>query len=118
MGIADVDIVIRKSPESPESRTVNCLIDTGAAMTVLPADLLSELGLVPHDEVQFRLADGSRITRKVGRVFVEFEGRAEYAPVAFGEHGDSNLLGVLTLEELRLFIDPLHRELHPLPQQL
>ena len=118
MGIAFVDVTVRRSPESPDTRTVSCLIDTGATTTVLAGELLAELGIAPHDEVRFSLADGSQVLRKVGRAFVEFEGRGEYTRVAFGEPGDSNLLGVLTLEELQLFVDPLHRELHPLKQQL
>ena len=36
----------------------------------------------------------------------------------FGEEGDSTLLGVLTLEALGLMLDPLRRELKPLPMML
>jgi predicted aspartyl protease len=118
MGLTHLDITVRKTPEAPDFRKVECLIETGATMTVLADALLAELAIQPHDEVSFRLADGSRINRKVGRAFVELQGRGEYTPVVFGEPGDTNLLGVLTLEELRLFVDPLHRELHPLEQQL
>ncbi len=38
--------------------------------------------------------------------------------VIFGEEGDVTLLGVLTLEALGLVLDPLRRELHPLPMML
>ncbi|MFI5351646.1 MAG: hypothetical protein ACHQZS_01700 [Candidatus Binatales bacterium] len=36
----------------------------------------------------------------------------------FGEPGDSQLLGALTLEALGLSLDPLRRELKPLPMIL
>ena len=36
----------------------------------------------------------------------------------FGEEGDSTLLGALTLESLGLALDPLKRELTPLPMIL
>ena len=36
----------------------------------------------------------------------------------FGEKGDSNLLGAFTLEALGLSLDPLRRELKPLPMIL
>ncbi|MCH7744989.1 MAG: aspartyl protease, partial [Chloroflexi bacterium] len=36
----------------------------------------------------------------------------------FGEEGDSNLLGATTLESLGLILDPLKRELRPLPMVL
>jgi hypothetical protein len=38
--------------------------------------------------------------------------------VIFGEPEDSNLLGAFTLEALGLALDPLRRELHPLPMIL
>jgi hypothetical protein len=40
------------------------------------------------------------------------------ADVIFGEEGDSTLLGALTLEALGLALDPLRRELKPLPMLL
>ncbi len=38
--------------------------------------------------------------------------------VIFGEEGDSQLLGAFTLEALGLALDPLKRELKPLPMIL
>jgi hypothetical protein len=38
--------------------------------------------------------------------------------VIFGEEGDSVLLGAFTLEALSLVLDPLRRELKPLPMVL
>ncbi|MEW5946111.1 MAG: hypothetical protein AB1742_07935 [bacterium] len=40
------------------------------------------------------------------------------ADVIFGEPGDSALLGATTLESLGLVLDPLKRELKPLPMVL
>jgi len=37
------------------------------------------------------------------------------ADVIFGQEDDSTLLGVLTLEALGLVLDPLKRQLKPLP---
>jgi hypothetical protein len=39
-------------------------------------------------------------------------------PAIFGEEGDSCLLGALTLEALGFSLDPLRRELNPLPMLL
>jgi len=38
--------------------------------------------------------------------------------VIFGEKGDSTLLGAVTLESLGVWLDPLRRELRPLPMIL
>ena len=44
--------------------------------------------------------------------------RVGVADVIFGEEGDSTLLGAFTLEALGLSLDPLRRELKPLPMLL
>jgi hypothetical protein len=40
------------------------------------------------------------------------------SPVIFGEKGDSTLLGMVSLEALGYILDPLRRELRPLPMVL
>ena len=44
--------------------------------------------------------------------------KAGGADVIFGEKGDSILLGAFTLEALGMTLDPLKRELKPLPMVL
>jgi hypothetical protein len=39
-------------------------------------------------------------------------------PVIFGDKGDASLVGALTLDALGLMVDPLRRELRPLPMLL
>jgi predicted aspartyl protease len=118
MGLTFIDLVIRSSKGATEARTVRCLVDSGATYTIVPASVLMELGIDAEETITFELADGSTVDRRIGWVYVEFDGRSGYSPVAFGEPGDSQLLGVLTLENLRLWLDPLQRELHPLKQTL
>lgn len=43
------------------------------------------------------------------------DGSQGMAPVIFGEKDDSTLLGAVSLEALGLLLDPLKRELRPLP---
>ncbi len=118
MGLTHVDITIRKAKDAADARKVRCLVDSGATMTIVPGAVLHTIGIEPEDTVAFELADGSTIQRRTGWMYVEFDGHSGYSPVVFGEPGDSELLGVLTLENLRLWLDPLHRELHPLKQTL
>jgi predicted aspartyl protease len=118
MGLTFVDITIRKVKGTPDTRTVRCLVDSGATLTVVPGATLDEIGVERDDSVTFELADGSTVTRRTGWMYVEFNGHAGYSPVAFGEAGDSELLGMLTLENLKLWLDPIHRELHPMKQTL
>jgi hypothetical protein len=46
------------------------------------------------------------------------KGKGGYSKVIFGEKDDGVLLGALTLEALGLMLDPLKRELRPLPMLL
>jgi hypothetical protein len=68
--------------------------------------------------LELRLADGSKIVRKNGIALFKRGERVGGADVIFGAEGDSTLLGAFTLEALGLSLDPLRRELKPLPMML
>ena len=53
--------------------------------------------------------------RQKGIALFKYQERIGGADVIFGEEGDSLLLGAFTLEALGLALDPLRRELKPLP---
>jgi predicted aspartyl protease len=80
--------------------------------------VLRKLGIRPHSKRTFTLADGSKITRRIGDVQFRFDGRQGASPVIFGQRNDSVLLGSGSLEALGLMIDPLKRQLRPLPMVL
>ena len=115
MGLTHLDIEIG-NPANPETtETVRLLVDSGAAFSVIPTSLLERLGIRPHTEQQYSLADGSRILRKRGGAFFRYGERTGVADVILGEPDDSLLLGEHTLEALGLGLDPLRRELIELP---
>jgi clan AA aspartic protease len=115
MGITVLEIEVA-NPASPETREkVEFLIDSGAIYSVVPAPVLDKLGIRPLTQQEFRLADGSKIVRKKGVAVFKQGERLGGADVIFGEEGDSALLGATTLEALGLALDPLKRELKPLP---
>lgn len=107
------------NPATPDvTEPVEFLVDSGAIYSVVPSALLARLGIRPIVEQQFRLADGSTIARKKGVALFRYGDRVGGADVIFGEEGDSLLLGAFTLEALGLALDPLRRELRPLPMIL
>ena len=118
MGLTVLELEVA-NPATPEkTEKVEFLVDSGAIYSVVPTPVLERLGIHPLSQQQFRLADGSKIVRKKGVAVFKRGELAGGADVIFGEEGDSNLLGALTLEALGLSMDPLRRELKPLPMIL
>src|SRR5205085_8752006 len=93
---------------------VNFLVDSGAVYSLVPGKVLDELGIEPYREMNFALADGTSIKRKVCSAYFEYEGEGGPAPVIYGEEGDEALLGAMTLESLGLVLNPFTRTLHPM----
>ncbi len=107
------------NPSAPDVvETLELLVDSGAIYSVVPASILDKLNILPLVVQEFRLADGSTISRRKGVAVFRYGERVGGADVIFGEEGDSTLLGAFTLEALGLSLDPLRRELKPLPMML
>ncbi len=118
MGLTVLEVEVG-NPATPETtEKVEFLVDSGAIYSVVAVPILERLGISPITEQQFRLADGSKIVRKKGIALFRYGERVGGADVIFGEEGDSTLLGAFTLEALGLALDPLRRELKPLPMIL
>jgi predicted aspartyl protease len=112
-------LLVRVSnPASPETpKEYEFLVDSGALYSVMPANVLGDLGIVPTSSEQFILANGEVITKPVGNALFEYKGKLRAAPVIFGEN-DIYLLGATTIEALGMVLDPIRRELKPLPMVL
>jgi len=67
---------------------------------------LKKLGICPLREVDFTLADGTTITRRVGDACFELGGEDGAAPVIFGKKGEARL-GATTLGSIGLILDPI-----------
>ena len=118
MGLTVLEIEVSRPATPDETQTVEFLIDSGAVYSVVPAEILEGLGIRPLTEQSFRLADGTRISRRKGVAVFKYGDRIGGADVIFGEEGDYSLLGAFTLEALGLSLDPLRRELRQLPMLL
>jgi predicted aspartyl protease len=104
------------SPADPDRReAVDFLVDSGAIYSFVPRAVLERLGIAPHSQQRFRLADGSTIDRDRGDALFFYRGRRGAAPVVFAEAQDATLLGAVTLESLGFVLDAVRRDLLPLP---
>jgi clan AA aspartic protease len=118
MGLTDVLMEVA-NPRAPSKRLrAKFLVDSGATYSVLPEALWRALKLKPEEMVEFALADGSSVERGVTEARFFYAGRARTAPAILGSRGDVPLLGVVTLENLGLMLNPLRRELVPLRTML
>ncbi len=118
MGLTVLEIEVGNPANPKVTEMVEFLIDSGAVYSVVPGHILRRLGIKPLTEQSFRLANGAKITRKKGGALFRYGKAIGVADVIFGQRGDSNLLGAMTLETLGLALDPLRRELKPLPMIL
>ena len=104
------------NPAKPEiTEEVEFLVDSGAIYSVVPAKILKKLKIKPLAEEEFILANGEKIIRKKGISLFKYGSKVGGADVIFGEKDDATLLGAFTLEALGLILDPLKRQLRPLP---
>jgi predicted aspartyl protease len=110
--------VMRPTPRPAEGREEEFIVDSGAIYAIVPARVLRQLGIRPDHRETFTLADGSHATRPVGFAMFEIDDRRGVSKVIFGAAGDATILGAVTLEELGLMLDPLRRELRPIPMLL
>jgi len=118
MGLTHVEAIIASPGNPRKTAKLTFLVDSGTVYSVVPKTVLRRLGVKPHSKRTLTLADGSRITRQVGDVVFKFNGQQGASPVIFGEKGDSILLGTVSLEALGFILDPIRRELRPLPPVL
>jgi predicted aspartyl protease len=118
MGQTVLQLEVGNVANPAETEALDFLIDSGAVYSVVPTSVLERLNIQPFVEQEFRLADGSKITRKKGGALFKYGDRIGVADVIFGEGEDATLLGALTLESLGYALDPLRRELRELPMLL
>ena len=97
---------------------VEALVDTGAAYTWIPQDILQRLGVRPTDQRLFELADGRQLRYGFAWATIRLQGKVQPTPVIFGDEGSTPLLGVVTLEEFSLGIDPMKQRLIEVPANL
>jgi clan AA aspartic protease len=118
MGLTYLEVDVGNPANPDVTEKVEFPIDSGAIYSVVPARILDRLGIKPIAEQEFFLANGAKVVRKKGIALFKYGERIGGADVIFGEDEDSVLLGVFTLEALGLVLDPLRRELKPLPMVL
>jgi clan AA aspartic protease len=98
-------------PEQVRELEIDALVDTGATMLVLPADVVAVLGLRERERVGASLADGSvRLVPIVDEFEIEILGRRMTCDALVMPAGSTPLIGQIPLERLDLVVNPKSRE--------
>ena len=118
MGITNVRAIVGNPADSSRRLEVEFLVDSGATYSLVPAELLAQLGIEPHSVREFILGNGEVVKRSIGTALFEYHGQRGDSLVIFGEPGDAPLMGATTLEGFGFILDPFRRELKPLPMLL
>ena|SRR5438552_18160070 len=118
MGITTIKARVFNPANSSRTAELIFTVDSGAGYSLVPEDVLRELGIEPHTTKSFFLANGDEIQRKMGIAGFEYLGEITAAPVIFAEEGDAALMGVTTLEGFGFVLDPFRRELRPMSMRL
>lgn len=116
MGLTYVEATV--TGPTGESCTLDLLVDSGASYSLLPENVWRQLGLEPDETLDFILADGTKIQRQASECKIRLNGKERHTPVILGQAGDEPLLGVITLENLGLVLDPFQRTLRSMKLRL
>ena len=112
MGILNVRIQVG-NPYGTTFDDMVVTVDTGSSYTAIPRNMLERLEVPVEESVPSRLADGREVPVDVGRTIIRLEGLEFQTPVIFAEEAEPALLGVVSLEEARLAVDPVGQKLVP-----
>ena len=112
MGTFRVDVIV-ENPARPGARRMvrSVLVDTGAELSWIAADVLDALEIERYAKSRFRQADGTIVERWTGPAFLHVAGKRATDDVVFGEPGDLVLLGSRSLEGLNFRVDPVTKQL-------
>jgi len=95
MGLTVLRVEVGNPADPSRMESLEFLVDSGAIYSVVPAEILTRLGIRPLTEQEFRLANGETIRRRKGVALFRLGDKIGGADVIFGEPGDSILLGAL-----------------------
>jgi predicted aspartyl protease len=102
------------SADKVRQMRVSGIVDTGAAMLVLPESVAKQLGLPKTGETKVRYADHRTATREiVGQVEVEYYGRRSVFDAVVEPGRPTALIGAIVMEALDLIVDCKHQTLTP-----
>ena len=113
MGQFTVQVTVANPSDPARQAEVELLVDTGATLTWVSADLIQAIGAPLLSRRSFVLADGRRVERATAAAVVKLNGMEAGVTLVVAQPGDAQLLGATALETLGFAVDPEGRRLVP-----
>jgi predicted aspartyl protease len=102
------------APDQVREATIRGIVDTGAAMLVLPESVVQLLGFPRNGEATVRYADQRTATRAIVQdVDLEIQGRRNTFNAIVEPGRTDALIGAIVLEALDMLVDCRTQTLHP-----
>jgi len=114
LGFTYVKMKLVNAEKPSLSEVLELVVDTGAVYTIISKGVLEKLQIERREKRVFQTVNKQKIERDIGVAVVEYMDRVAGTIVIFGEDEDTPLLGVTTLEELGLEVDPVSKQLKPM----
>jgi len=118
MGSTKVRVKVINPRDERKFAEMELVVDSGAVYTVIDGRKLRGMGVESTEKMEFHFISNEKVIRGVGISGIEVMGRKWLTNVVFGEEADNEVLGVTTLAQLGLQIDPVKQEIRPLPLYL
>jgi len=109
MELTSITARVKKDAESLMPVEMDFLVDPAATVTIVPENVLSDLGIEVAGEQTVVLGDGTKGTRKVAQVYLRIRNRGATVTVAFGPKRERPRLALAALEACGLQLDPAGR---------
>jgi len=94
---------------------IDAVVDTGATYVCISREEIEKLGLLYHDSISIKTANGRAKRRTFKGAEVELNGRSFVMEVMENDDDTQALIGYLLLEALDLVVDPKSQEVIPNP---
>ncbi len=116
MGTFAVDVRLANPAHPEKTQEIKLLVDTGSAYTWVPSTVLTQLGLAPRMSRRIITIQGQVVERPAAEVLITLDAQTLHTICLFGQPGDLEVLGAVTLEEFGLAVDPVQKRLLPAVQ--
>ena len=112
MGTLKVTIGVG-DPQGRQFEELDVTVDTSSTYKAVPRAMLQRLGIPVERSLPSETADGRIVPVDVGEATIRLRGLQFHTPVIFAEENEPSRLGIVSLEQASLAVEPLAGRLIP-----